>query len=103
VIIVGIHADMEGEVETAAKLDAKIAIFRKGIWHGKDLPFSVALTSVHRAGDAKVHEGPAGQYGIQSWPTTILIDPEGKVVGRFHARDVKAASEQIDKLLREKK
>jgi hypothetical protein len=39
---------------------------------------------------------------VLSFPTTILIDREGKVVGRFQGRDLKTASERIEKLLKKK-
>jgi uncharacterized protein (TIGR03067 family) len=104
-VIVGVHADLDGEVDTVAKLDEKIAGFKKKIWKGKDLPFSVAITSGKQVGegDAKEHTGPAGQYGVHSWPTCVLIDRDGKVVGKFQAHDAKAASEEVEKLLNAKK
>jgi hypothetical protein len=40
---------------------------------------------------------------VSGWPTVILIDPEGKVAGKFPLRDVKTAIEEIEKLLRAKK
>jgi thiol-disulfide isomerase/thioredoxin len=43
----------------------------KKIWNGKPLPFPVLID-----GEGKT----SGVYGIQSWPTTILIDPEGRLV-----------------------
>ncbi len=43
--IVGVHLDGDGDVDTAAKLDEKLAGIRRKYWDGKDLPFSVALTS----------------------------------------------------------
>jgi uncharacterized protein (TIGR03067 family) len=103
--IVGIHMDGGGDVTTAAQLDEKIAGFRKKLWKGKDLPFPNALTSSREdgQGEARGWGGPVGQYGVSSFPTTILIDRDGKVVGKFGARDIKSASERIEKLLKEKK
>ena len=101
--IVGIHLDADGEVDTAAKLDAKIAGFKKEVWKGKDLPFPVALTSGHRDDDAEGRGGVAGTYGIRGYPSTILIDRDGKVVGKFQARDSKLAIEMMEKLLKESK
>lgn len=43
-----------------------------------------------------------GQYGVNAFPTTVLIDREGKVVGKFAAHDVKAASARIEELLKKK-
>jgi uncharacterized protein (TIGR03067 family) len=104
-VIIGVHADLDGEIDTATKLDEKVAMFKNGIWKGKDLPFAIALTSGKRVGegDAKAYTGPAGQYGIRGWPTTVLIGPDGKIVCQFAARDAKDAAEQVEKLLNPKK
>ena len=42
--------------------------------------------------------GAAAQYGVMSYPTTILIDRAGNVVGTFNATDASAV-EQIEMLL----
>jgi len=100
--IVGVHLDTDGDVDTAAKLDEKLAGIRHKYWDGKDLPFSVALTS-GKPQELKTGEwqrgGAAAQYGILAFPTTVLIDREGNVVGQFYAQDEKKAVEEIQKLL----
>ncbi|CAN5193237.1 hypothetical protein BH11PLA2_BH11PLA2_13720 [soil metagenome] len=102
-VIVGVHLDAEGEVDTAAKLNERIAGFKKDLWNGKDLPFPTALTSGKTGTEeAGMRGGTATQYGILSFPTTILVDREGKIVGDFHARERKSAIEQIEKLLKAK-
>ncbi len=101
--IVGVHVDVDGEVDTAAKLDARIATYKKDVWKGKGMPFPNALASGARSGDDAKRGGPVAQYGVQSYPTTILIDREGKVVGKFHAREIKSASSEIENLLNLKK
>jgi thiol-disulfide isomerase/thioredoxin len=104
--IIGVHLDMDGEVDTAAKLDEKLVDIRKRLWNGRDLPFPVALASGKRVDDGQgdqLRGGPASQYGIMSYPTTVLIDPEGKVIGKFAARDAKAAVAAVEKMLKEKK
>ena len=45
----------------------------------------------------------AEKYGIRGYPSTILIDREGNVVGRFQARDSKLAIEMMEKLLKDEK
>lgn len=62
----------------------------------------MALTSGKRIEPGEnqpIRGGPAVQYGILGYPTTILIDCEGKVVGKFHARDAKKAVAEVEKLL----
>jgi uncharacterized protein (TIGR03067 family) len=104
--IIGVHVDLDGEVDTAAKYDDKIAPIKKGLWEDKSLPFPVVLTSGKRieSGDNQsIRGGAAAQYGILGYPTTILIDREGKVLGKFHARDAKKAVAEVEKLLSDKK
>jgi uncharacterized protein (TIGR03067 family) len=99
--IIGVHCDMDGEVDTPAKLDEKIALLKKKIWGGKDLPFPVALTTKDYIDSPQpTRASAAAQYGILSYPTTVLIDKEGKVLGKFEARDEKDAVAEIEKLLR---
>jgi uncharacterized protein (TIGR03067 family) len=100
--IVGVHMDIGGEVDTAEKLDEKIAGHKKELWKGKEIPFPNALVSGKRTGDRQRPGGAIAQYGIEGFPTCILIDREGKVVDQFHARDIKKASEEIEKLLNKK-
>lgn len=96
--ILGVHVDIEGDVPTADTLDKKDAEFKRSLWNGRDLPFPTALSSGKRTPDG--YNGiTAAQYGIFGYPTTILIDREGKVVDQFEARDTADASAQIDRLL----
>ena len=53
------------------QLDKKMESIVKNIWGGRELPFPILLDSTGQTVE---------EYGIQSWPTTILINPEGKVV-----------------------
>jgi len=39
-------------------------------------------------------------YGINAFPTTLLIDREGKVVSPIHFTDTKAAIGAMEKLLK---
>jgi hypothetical protein len=57
--------------ETLRELDEKLEPIRKLHWKGRDLPFPVLLE-------------PSGKtlerWGIRSFPTFVLIDPQGRVV-----------------------
>ena len=57
--------------KTFAELDEKLKPVIEKHWRGKSLPFPILLD----AGGATVK-----RYGIQGYPTTILIDPEGRIV-----------------------
>ena len=83
-------------------LDEKIKVSVEKAWKGKDLPFSSALISGKVTDDTENRSrGKASeQYGVRGYPTTILIDREGKVVGHFQARDSKLAIEEFEKLLK---
>jgi hypothetical protein len=81
--IIGMHAD--DEVDTAAKLDEKLTSIRKKEWNGKDIAFPVALTSLDSARD---EPSPVRDYGIEGYPTLVLIDREGKVVGASSVSEV---------------
>lgn len=99
--IVGVHVDAEGDVDNADKLREKTALFVKGIWHGKELPFPNALVSGKTVGEGEGRQpgGTPGIYGIESFPTTILIDPKGNIVDKFSIGDLQRTSERIEKLL----
>jgi glutathione peroxidase-family protein len=98
--IISVHIDDHGEVDTAAKLDAKTAEFKSSLWGGRDLPFPTALSAGKETADG--YDGlTAAQYGVLGYPTTILIDRDGKVVGEFaEGSDVKSAEAEIEKLLK---
>ncbi|HMB95752.1 MAG TPA: TlpA disulfide reductase family protein, partial [Tepidisphaeraceae bacterium] len=103
--IVAVHLDMAGEIDTPEKLDQKIAIFKKDQWKGEDLPFPVALTCgkfITNPDGSQIRAGAASEYGILSYPTTVLIDRKGNVVGRFEARGIEEATSEIEKLLKTK-
>ncbi len=52
-------------------LDDKLKPIIHRTWHGKPLPFPILLDTSGRT---------VKNYGIESWPTAVLIDPEGRVV-----------------------
>jgi hypothetical protein len=72
--------------KSLADLDQKLVRVKKQNWQGKDLPFPILLD-----GQNRTHK----RYGINSWPTTLLIDPDGKLVG--HA-DVSSLEEKLPAL-----
>lgn len=71
------------------------------VWDGRDLPFPVLLDLPDpRLGpdDDPIATGSTiGSYGIVGFPTTLLIDQEGKLVGRY--TEVKQLEESIRRLL----
>ena len=73
----------DGSVKDFSEMDAKTERTRKTLWHGRDLPFPVLLDA--QKGE---HGATIEAYGIRAFPTTIIIDPEGKLVGRMSLDDL---------------
>jgi thiol-disulfide isomerase/thioredoxin len=97
-VIIGINIDAAAEIDTSDKLDKKLANVRKDIWNGRDIPFSVAMVlekeTPFPAGVADTARcALAADYGVCRYPTGILIDREGRVVGTF-----RGTPDQIAKL-----
>lgn len=81
--IVAFH---DGSVKDFDEMDAKTAGTKKAIWRGRDLPFPILLDS--RVGDEE-HTGRGATINalqIQAFPTSLLIDPDGVLIGSANAR-----------------
>jgi thiol-disulfide isomerase/thioredoxin len=99
-IVIGVHDD---SVETIAEMDEKLAKAREGIWMGRDIPYPVALdgggpTAIEGTSDT-VRGATTAAYGITAFPTAVLINPSGKVVGRFHAPSLDEKIAELEQLL----
>ncbi len=83
-VIIGIHDD---SLETAEELESKLAEFTENRWAGRAIPFRIALDGGGRTPiegtERSVNGATTAAYGITGWPTTVLIDPDGKVVGKY--------------------
>jgi thiol-disulfide isomerase/thioredoxin len=108
-MIIGVHVDLgENEqepVDTAARLDARLVETRKELWKGRDLPFPVALvkgerTLIRDGVEHKAHNSAVSDYDIVLYPTQVLIDRHGKVVGGFEPDE--EGTKLLEKLLSEK-
>jgi thiol-disulfide isomerase/thioredoxin len=69
--IISICIDYDGELKTLADVDRALEPIVKNVWHGKTLPFPVMLDPTFKTWET---------FGIDGLGTTILIDPEGKLV-----------------------
>ena len=63
----------DGTVKDFADLDKKLEGPRQKYWGGRDLPFPILLDATGQT---------IKDWGVHAFPTTLLIDPEGKLVGR---------------------
>ncbi|MDB5345346.1 MAG: resA 7 [Schlesneria sp.] len=108
--IIGVHVDL-GEhekepVDTVEKLDHRLTDIRKDLWKGQDVPYPVALitgkrTSYGTAIETRKAASPiAALYGVIGYPTLILLDREGKVVGQFFPKRAEHIA-QLEKLLKD--
>ena len=68
--ILAIH---DTQAKTFEELDQKTATTKAHYWGGRDLPFPILLDATGET---------LKRYGINGFPTMVLIDPEGKVVGQ---------------------
>jgi uncharacterized protein YceK len=80
--VIAIH-DYDSQLASAANLDVALTGWRQKFWDGRDLPFTVAID-----GPSDPHDGPNlgathDAYHIVQWPTSVLIDPEGRVAHVF--------------------
>ena len=82
VVILAIH---DQSVQSRDAYDRKLEGIKRTVWEGRDLPFRVALD----APDPELAEGQSAvgqgvtckRYQIDAFPTTLVIDREGNVVG----------------------
>jgi hypothetical protein len=67
-VILALH---DTAAKTFAELDPKLEDLQKQAWNGKPLPFPILLDSTGQS---------LKDYGIEAFPTVVLIDPDGNVV-----------------------
>ncbi len=100
-VIIAVHDDSVADV---AEMDLKLQRARAELWGGRDLPFLVALDG---GGEMPVEGRPGvtttgattAAYGIRSFPTIVLIDRAGTVVGPLRSGNLGLA--QLEKALGE--
>jgi hypothetical protein len=76
-----VFAIHDESVKSFDELDKKLTSIRKQYWQGKDLPFPVLLDAAEKTEKL---------YGIRAWPTGLLIDPSGKLVGEAGVSELEA-------------
>ena len=67
-VILAIH---DPEATDFAMLDEKLEPIIRRPWRGRSLPFPILLDTTGET---------VKNYGVESWPTVVLLDPEGRVV-----------------------
>jgi thiol-disulfide isomerase/thioredoxin len=96
-VIIGIHTDSMNSVED---LEKEINKLSKERWDDRKIPFAIALDG---GGKCKIERtkltsngATTAAYGIQGWPTIVLIDKQNKVVDQY---DPGANTELLENLL----
>jgi thiol-disulfide isomerase/thioredoxin len=97
--IIAVHDD---SVDSIEEMDKNLEISRNQIWGGRDLPFLIALDGggrTHIVDTASAGRGETtAAYGVHAFPTTLLIDRNGRLVEKM-SRDPELARAEIEKLL----
>ena len=75
----------DASVKDFADLDAKLAPIIAKRWAGRELPFPILLDSTGETIES---------WGIHAFPTTVLIDPEGVLIGEASTTELEAALKQ---------
>ena len=83
-VVIGIHDD---SLESTLELQAKLSDIATERLNGKRIPFPIVLDgggeTTIQGMDTKVWGCTTAAYGITRWPTQLLIDEDGKLVGEF--------------------
>ncbi len=69
----------DGTAKDFAELDKNLPRTRKRYWGGRDLPFPVLLDATGQT---------IKDWGVRAFPTMLLIDPEGKLVGEVSEEEL---------------
>lgn len=84
-VIIGIHNDVTNSVKDLEKELEKLS---KERWDGKKIPYALALDGggiCKIEGTEKTASGATtAAYGIQAFPTMVLIDKQGNVVNDYY-------------------
>ncbi|CAG0993996.1 Thiol-disulfide oxidoreductase ResA [Phycisphaerales bacterium] len=95
-VIIAVHDD---STDSIATMDSNLARIRADLWGGNDLPFLVALDGggemVIPGCEEKARGATTSAYGITAFPTQVLIDRDGNVIGKRR----KGNDDQLPQLL----
>ncbi len=80
----------DASVESLAEMDRELdrRRIREMAWGGRDLPFPVLFDESGTT---------LRQYGVRAFPTTLLVDPEGRLVGTIDSRVPGTAWRDLDR------
>ncbi|HEX4796899.1 MAG TPA: TlpA disulfide reductase family protein [Humisphaera sp.] len=93
-VIIAVHNDTADSIED---MDRKLDETRHKQWAGRDLPFPIALDgggeTRFTGSSLTTYGATTAAYGIQSFPTSLLIGPDGVVIRELDVRKASTRSE----------
>jgi thiol-disulfide isomerase/thioredoxin len=82
-VILTVHAS---DTKSFFMLNEKAKSVVRDTWGGRMIPFPILLDA-----DGKIQE----TFGVTHWPTTLLFDPEGKLVGEVQPEALEAKLKKV--------
>jgi len=102
-VVLGVH---DASVGSIAEMDENLVSIRKNLWMDHDINYAVAIDRPDPAKtDGAKRRGTGATvaaYGIEHFPTLLLIDPSGKLVGTFQATSLDEKIARLETLLQVK-
>ncbi len=99
--VIAIHDDSVASID---ELKTTLAKLSKENWMGRELPFPVLLDgggeTLIPGTESKASGATTATYGITAFPTTLVIDGEGRIHGQINLHDLQSARQQLEELLR---
>lgn len=86
--ILTMHCGAGRMPDNFSAIDTKLPELEKSLWNGRKFPFPILIDSTGRTQKA---------YGINAYPTAILIDPDGNIVAQGHAGIEEKLAEELKK------
>jgi peroxiredoxin len=100
--VVAIHDESVASVE---ELKTTIAKLQAEQWNGRELPFPVLLDGGGETpipgSTLKARGATTAAYGITAFPTTLVIDRQGRIEGQINLHDLQSARQRLEDLLRQ--
>ena len=100
VVILAVH---DAPVQNASEFEKQVTPAREKLWNGRDLPFP-ALLDRPEPGEAEFataqsHGATIKGYGIRGFPTTLLIAPNGRLLGEVPRQKLDELGSRIERML----
>jgi hypothetical protein len=87
-VIIEVRLGFGPGIDSKAKLDVRVAEVKTPFWKYRDFPAPIALVLMRNMPPRMYVQGDGtpilDDYGLHSIPTSVLIDRQGRVVGRYH-------------------